>query len=202
MYYNFIILRIIYYSAKCPKLHYTTMLWWWSVTERPFVKRFALCYRAVVCTICLSACNVGVLWSNGWMDQDVTWYGGRPRPRPHCVRWGHSYLPPRKGCSSPPQFSAHDCCSQTVAHIGNCWALVFYTILLSSVLGNIHYTNCRHSSNEGFWKINLVFWNLWSVFVQLWSDQCIRALAQWRLKELLKRLYSYLCWKGTLNSTN
>ena len=29
-----------------------------------------------------------VLWPNGWMDQDATWYGGRPRPWPHCVRWG------------------------------------------------------------------------------------------------------------------
>jgi len=27
---------------------------------------------------------------NGWMNQDATWYGSRPRPRPHCVRWGPS----------------------------------------------------------------------------------------------------------------
>jgi len=33
------------------------------------------------------------------MDQDTTWYGGRPRPRRHCVRWGPS-SPPRKGHSS------------------------------------------------------------------------------------------------------
>ena len=26
------------------------------------------------------------LWPNGCMDQDATWYGGRPRPRRHCVR--------------------------------------------------------------------------------------------------------------------
>jgi len=25
-------------------------------------------------------CNVAVLWPNGWMDQDATWYGGRHRP--------------------------------------------------------------------------------------------------------------------------
>jgi len=25
-----------------------------------------------------------LLWSNGWMHQDITWYGGRPRPRRHC----------------------------------------------------------------------------------------------------------------------
>jgi len=34
-------------------------------------------------TICL-------LWPNGWMYQDATWYEGRPRPRPHCVTWGPS----------------------------------------------------------------------------------------------------------------
>jgi len=28
-----------------------------------------------------------LLWPNGWMDEDAIWYGGRPRPRPHCVRW-------------------------------------------------------------------------------------------------------------------
>ena len=43
---------------------------------------------------CLSVCNVGVLWPNGWMDQDATWYGGRPQPRGLCVRWGRpSQLP-------------------------------------------------------------------------------------------------------------
>ena len=26
-----------------------------------------------------------LLWPNGWMDQDATWYEGRPRRRPHCV---------------------------------------------------------------------------------------------------------------------
>jgi len=29
-----------------------------------------------------------LLWPNGSMDQDVTWHGGMPRPRRHCVRWG------------------------------------------------------------------------------------------------------------------
>jgi len=27
-----------------------------------------------------------LLWSNGLMDQDATWFGCRPRPRPPCVR--------------------------------------------------------------------------------------------------------------------
>ena len=27
------------------------------------------------------------LWSNDWIDQDATWYRGKPRPRRLCVRW-------------------------------------------------------------------------------------------------------------------
>jgi len=68
-----------------------------AVFGRPFVKRFALCYRTAVC---LSVCDVGVLWPNGWMDQDETWHGGRPRPWPRCVRSGPS-CPLPKGHSSP-----------------------------------------------------------------------------------------------------
>jgi len=64
------------------------------VFERPFVKRFALCCRTVVCLSC-PVCDVGVFWSNSWMDQDETWHGGRPRPRPHCIRCGPSS--PQKG---------------------------------------------------------------------------------------------------------
>jgi len=26
--------------------------------------------------VCLSVCNVGALWPNGWMDQDETWHAG------------------------------------------------------------------------------------------------------------------------------
>jgi len=40
-----------------------------------------------------------LLGPNGWMDQDVTWYKDRPRPRPHCVTWGPSSLP--KGAQPP-----------------------------------------------------------------------------------------------------
>jgi len=28
-----------------------------------------------------------LLWPNGWIDQDAIWYGGRPRPERHCIRW-------------------------------------------------------------------------------------------------------------------
>jgi len=57
----------------------------------------------LVCLVCLSVCNVGVLWPNGWMDQDETWHAGRLRYRPHCVRWGTQlHLP--KGVLQPPIF--------------------------------------------------------------------------------------------------
>jgi len=43
-----------------------------------------------------------LLWTNGWKDQDATWYGGRPRPRPRSVRWGPSSPPERD--TAPPSF--------------------------------------------------------------------------------------------------
>ena len=57
------------------------------VFGRPFVKRFALCYRSqTVVLSCLSVCDISVLWPNGWMDQNKKWRGDRPLPRPHCIR--------------------------------------------------------------------------------------------------------------------
>jgi len=91
-----------------------------KIFGRPFVKRFALCYRTVVCLSCLfvcSVCDVGVLWPNDSMDQDETWHGGRPRSRSHCVRWGPSS--PQKG-HSHPQFLAHFHCGQTARGIKIC----------------------------------------------------------------------------------
>jgi len=60
--------------------------------------------RCPVLSVCPSVHNVGVLWPNGWMDQNETWHGGRPQPRPHCVRWGPSS--PKKGYNRPPLFSS------------------------------------------------------------------------------------------------
>ena len=65
-----------------------------------------LCYRTVVVFGC-------------------TWYGGRPRSRPHCVflRWKPSS--PQKGVQKPLlHFSAHVYCCQTVTHLSYYWALV------------------------------------------------------------------------------
>ena len=51
-----------------------------------------------------------LLWPNGWMHQDATWYGGRPWPMRHCVRWAPS-SPFPKG-AQPPKFSANVRCHQ------------------------------------------------------------------------------------------
>jgi len=40
-----------------------------------------------------------LLRPNGCIDQDVTWYGDRPRPRRLCVRWGPAPSP-QKGAKS------------------------------------------------------------------------------------------------------
>ena len=53
-----------------------------------------------------------LLRPNGCMDQDVTWYGGRPRPMRLCVRWG-----PQSPSPKAPQFSAHFYCGQTARWI-------------------------------------------------------------------------------------
>jgi len=41
------------------------------------------------CLSCLSVYDVGVLWPNGWTDQDETWHAGRPRPG-HVVYCGQT----------------------------------------------------------------------------------------------------------------
>jgi len=55
-----------------------------------------------------------VLWLNGWMDQDATWYAGRPRPRPHCFRWD-PVLPNKRSTAAP--LLAHVYCGQTARRI-------------------------------------------------------------------------------------
>jgi len=57
---------------------------------RPFVKRFTLCYRTVVCPVCLPVCLSVTFVHCGQTvgtDQDETWHAGRPRPWPQCIRW-------------------------------------------------------------------------------------------------------------------
>ena len=50
-----------------------------------------------VLSLSLSVCDIGLLWPNGWMDQDETGHGdgGTPWPRPHCVRFSHHIVAQR-----------------------------------------------------------------------------------------------------------
>jgi len=41
-----------------------------------------------------------LLWLNGWMDQDATWYGGKTWPRRRCVKRGPS-SPRERGTAAP-----------------------------------------------------------------------------------------------------
>jgi len=63
-----------------------------------------LSYLSVCPADVLSVCDVGVLWPNGWVDQDVTWHGGGPWSRPHCARWGPSSSPQKGGGAPFPNF--------------------------------------------------------------------------------------------------
>jgi len=70
---------------------------------RLFVERFALCYLSVVCL----SVTLGPLVANGWMDQEETWHGGRPRRRRHRVTWGP--ISPQKGGTAAPTFRPMYC---------------------------------------------------------------------------------------------
>jgi len=91
------------------------------VIKNKYCRLFCHFWATVCLSLCLSVCpvysvcNLGVLWPNGWMDQDETWHAGSPRPWPHCVRWGPS-SPPLKG-GRVPQFSAHICCGEMAVWI-------------------------------------------------------------------------------------
>ena len=45
-----------------------------------------------------------LLWPNGSMHQNATWYGCWPQPRGLCVRWRPSPPSPTKGVEPPPNF--------------------------------------------------------------------------------------------------
>ena len=59
-----------------------------------------------------------LLWPNGWMDQDATWYGVGHGPG-HIVLDGDPAPHHGKG-HSRPHFSAHVYCDRTVANLSNC----------------------------------------------------------------------------------
>jgi len=57
--------------------------------------------------------SVCLLWPNGWMDQDGTWYGGIGLGLGDFVFDGDPAPPPGKRAQPPTQFLAHVYCGQT-----------------------------------------------------------------------------------------
>jgi len=60
-----------------------------------------------------------LLWPNGWMDEDATWYGSRPRPWPHCVRRVTGTQLSRERGTAAPSFRSMSIVA-TVAHLSYC----------------------------------------------------------------------------------
>jgi len=119
---------------------------------------------------------------NSWMDQDATWYGSRPQPRPHCVRWGPSSP---KGVQHP-YFSAHVCCGQTVAHLSNSSAEL---LLLSNVsffffLESVHVNIIQYSCYSDLYSYLSVVTR--ATFVEI-------SHSNHRLLYLLEKLSSFDC---------
>jgi len=110
---------------------------WATVTSND-----ALCYWADVLS-CLSVCNVGVLWPNGWMDQDTTWYGSRPIGLgPGDIVLDSSLV----RHFSTSSHAAHVYCGETVAHLSYTAELLLFQRKRSDLLRFrlIVLDNCRN----------------------------------------------------------
>jgi len=109
---------------KCEPLHVSRQIVLKSAPIELFSTDLWATVRKTVCPMlsdrclsCLSVCNVGVLWPNGWMDQDETWHAVRPRPWAHCVRWGPS-SPSPKGAQSHNFRRPNGCIDQDATWYG------------------------------------------------------------------------------------
>jgi len=87
-----------------------------SVFGRPFVKRFALCYRTVVCLSVLSVTLVYCGQTAEWIKMPL---GTEIGLGPGDIVLHGDQLPPM-GTEPPLDFFAHVCCGQTVAHLSYC----------------------------------------------------------------------------------
>ena len=72
-----------------------------------------------------------LLWPNGSMHQDATWYGGRSQPRGLCIRWGPS-SPPQKKKSAHVYYSY--CGFVRTLHNRYCFAQVQVLFLEKSLI--------------------------------------------------------------------
>ena len=86
-----------------------------AIFGRPFVKRFALCYRAVACPVC-TALSVTLVYCGQTVGRIKMKLGRQVGLGPGHIVLGGDPAPPRpKGQS--PQFLVHICCGQMAAWI-------------------------------------------------------------------------------------
>jgi len=112
------------------------------------------CGQTAVCIRIPLGMEVGlslgdIMWPNGSMDQDATWYGSRPRPRPHCVRRGPGSPSPAKVvqprpfcCREPPCDVGH--VYRRLAHNPRAMQKIERTLKLSANMGKLskkHFTS-------------------------------------------------------------
>ena len=106
-------------QSNTPTQQTTDILSFWATV----CKTVALCRGTIVCLSCLSVTLVYCGQTVGWIKMKLgTVVGLGPG---HIVLDGIQ-LPPERGTAAP-HFSAHVYCSQTVAHLSYCRALVFLT---------------------------------------------------------------------------
>ena len=107
--------HIIFFKKYCVVRHVRNTIFF----GRPFVKRFALCYRSVVCLSDLSVhvCDVRALWPNGWSGRIKIKLGMQVGRGPGHIELGRDPAPPPLKGHSHPQFSVHFCCGQMAAWI-------------------------------------------------------------------------------------
>ena len=88
---------------------------------RPFVKRFALCYRTVVCLSVYLVTLVHCGQTVGWMEMPLGMEVGLGPG--DIVLDGDPAPPTERGTAAPPPLF-DPLCSGMVAHLSNCWAVV------------------------------------------------------------------------------
>jgi len=88
------------------------------------------------CPVCPPVCNIDVLWPNGCLDQDATWYGGRPWTRWHYVRWRPSSSAPQKRGTAAPTF---------LVYFALEWSLISATAELLLFTGRMSFLSLNHS---------------------------------------------------------
>ena len=77
----------------------------YNLFGRPFVKRFALCYRSVVLSVCLSCLSVTLVYCGQTVGRIKMKLGLQVGLGPgHIVLGGEPAAPPPKGHSPPPNF--------------------------------------------------------------------------------------------------